>query len=266
MTDVAAADIGHNLPPEDVDPLQARLKEDYADDMVRTDKLLESVERAPLEVTKDNIGQMSDFAKQLHDHAKSLQTSHGKEKEFFLKSGRTVDAFFKRPAEALIAAKRKIEDRITRHQIQVAEAERKRREAEEREAREEAERLAREAEKAAAQVESETDLTDAVEAEEAAEAAKAGAIKAEKAASAKAADLTRERGDASVTSLRTFWAFRIDDARKIDLEALRPHFDIEAFNKAIRAFMKANKDPQTGKPTREIAGVTFYQDQRTNVR
>tara|TARA_R110000868_G_scaffold350642_4_gene611924 strand:+ start:639 stop:1226 length:588 start_codon:yes stop_codon:yes gene_type:complete len=78
-------------------------------------------------------------------------------------------------------------------------------------------------------------------------------------ATAKAADLSRTRGDhGSVSSLRTFWTFSDVERATIDLEVLRHHIPEEALEKAVRSFVKAGG--------RELAGARIFEDTKTVVR
>lgn len=68
------------------------------------------------------------------------------------------------------------------------------------------------------------------------------------------------RTDTGTISQRTNWTFRITDASKIDLNKLRPHFGIADIEKALRGYVKANRD------TAPIAGVEIYPDQKATFR
>lgn len=56
------------------------------------------------------------------------------------------------------------------------------------------------------------------------------------------------------------WDFRIVDAGRIDLNQLRPHLSIADIEKAIRAFVRANRD------TVKLPGVEIFPDNRTQFR
>lgn len=68
------------------------------------------------------------------------------------------------------------------------------------------------------------------------------------------------RTEGGTVSQRTNWTFRITDASKIDLNKLRPHFGIADIEKALRGYIKANRD------TAPIAGVEIYPDQKATFR
>jgi hypothetical protein len=102
-------------------------------------------------------------------------------------------------------------------------------------------------------------LADAVEAHRRASEAVADAHKAEQLAAAKAADMSRTRGDyGSVSSLRTYWTFSDLDRDELDLETLRPHLATTALESAVRSFIKAGG--------RDLAGVEIYETTDVVVR
>ncbi len=249
--------IGDNVPPDDANPLQDRLAEDHADLISRRDDLLDAASRTPATVDDEEMNKrFATLAKLLAALVKKTETERVGEKEFFLDGGRQVDGWFKQITDPVKKAKASIETRQTEWQRKVAAEERRRRQEEERLAREEADRLAREAvakEQAARDAKS---LDDAVAAEEAAKQAAADAEVAAKAADAKPADLSRTRSDeGAVASLRVWWDFRDLDRSRLDLEALRQHLGLEALEKAVRSFIKAEG--------RELAGVVIFENSRT---
>lgn len=259
MTDAAVADLGHNKPPADADPLRERLREDHSALCSRTDELLQAAERAPETVDADNAGKVGDFIKQLTGHMKALDATRVSEKEPYLAGGRNVDGFFNPMKEMLAKAKAVIEARLTAFERVKAAEERRRREEEARRQREEEERLRREAEERAKTLETEADLDGAIAAEEAAKQAEADRVRAEQEAAAKAAELSRTRGDyGSVSSLRTFWDFEVLDIHKVQLETLRPHLPISAVEQAIRSYVKAGG--------RDLVGVRIFENTKAVVR
>lgn len=259
MTDAAIAEPGHNQPPLDADPLRERLQSDHEALCSRVEELLAAVERVPDEVTEATAGKVSDFIKQLTGHVKLLDTTRVGEKEPYLAGGRNVDGFFKPLTDSLDGAKRLVEGRLNIFLRQKAEEERRRREEEARLQREEAERLAAEAARREQEAKDATTLEEAIAAEEAAKNAQADRLKAEQAAGAKAADLSRTRGDyGAVSSLRTFWDFEVEDIHKVSLETLRPHLPIAAVEQAIRSYVKAGG--------RELDGVRIFENTQTVTR
>lgn len=88
---------------------------------------------------------------------------------------------------------------------------------------------------------------------------------AESAASVTDAELTRSRGArGGVSSLTTFWDFRDVDRATLDLESLRPHVPMDAFETALRSYMKANKERLDA--GHQLNGVTFFKNHRTGGR
>lgn len=85
------------------------------------------------------------------------------------------------------------------------------------------------------------------------------ADKLDRAADAKAADLSRTRGElGSVSSLRTDWVHDGFDRDRIDLEALRAHLPADAIDQAIRSFIRAGG--------RELRGTKIYEQTQAVVR
>ena len=275
---------GDNRPPADADPMTERMAEDHAEILARTKELLDAAERAPASVNDDEgAGKFGDFIKSVTGTIKRAETARKAEKEPYLVNSRKVDGFFKkRITEPLADAKKALEKTLGVYLQAKAAAERK--------AREEAEKAAREAEAAARREAEEREkaleaeatpfedpgdgpseyekLESAVEAEEAAAKAKKEADKAAKAASAKAADLARTRGDhGSVGTLRTEWKHDEPVRADLDLEALREHLSIDALEKAIRSYIKANAPEKVGGPwPKPLAGVRIFEKTTTTVR
>ncbi len=260
MTDAPIAVIGDNLPPADADPLSDRLIVQYADLYTRMSELIEATERVPATVENEEAaGKVADFIKQIAACAKNANALRVSEKEPYLEGGRRVDGWFKQITEPLARAKKEIEKRLTAYQRVVMLEERRIREEAQRKADEAAKLAAEEADKAAAAIKEEADLAGAVEAEERARQAHADAIKAQTAAIAKAAELSRTRGDyGSVASLRTRWTGVLTDRATLDLEALREHLHDDDLNKAIRSFVKRGG--------RVLIGARIYEDTTTVVR
>lgn len=105
-----------------------------------------------------------------------------------------------------------------------------------------------------------TEETAAAEARDAARSARADANVAKEAAQVKGAELSRARTDLGVVaSLRTTWAFEIEDAAKVP----RPYLSVS--EGAIKAAIKAATTKE-GKCTLKIDGVRIYEKQETVVR
>jgi hypothetical protein len=239
----AAELIGDNRPPPDLltgETLREKLSEDHAKLIRRRDDLLAAAERIP-DIEDDDIARrVSDFIKQVMVAAKASEGARIAAKEPYLDGGRTIDGFFKAISDPLDLVKRGIEKRLTLYLREVADRERREREERERLAREEETRRRREAEEAERKLRDERSLKAAIEARARADQAEADRIRAEKDAQAKAADLSRTRGEfGAVSSLRTSWVFADMDRATIDLEALRSHLPMDGIERAIRSFVKA---------------------------
>lgn len=253
----AAALIGDNVPPEKVDPLLVRLRDDHADLIERRDELLGGIGRTPdVIVDEETAGTMADFVNiQIAGFLKNAKAVHGNEKSPFLSAGRTVDSFLHTLIDDIEKGKARLNVIRKKFADEKAAKERRRLEEEARVAREEAARLEREAAEQAAAITRDADLAAAVEAEEKAEQAKLDAEKAAKEAAAKPAVLGRSRGEyGGMTSLKQFWDFADLDRDVLDLEALREHLPLEALEKAIRSFIKAGG--------REIDGARIFENTR----
>lgn len=251
---------GHNQPPSEIEILRQKLAEETAALAKRRDDLLAGVARAPLTIEdEETCGKVADLIKLITACHKSAETMRVGRKEPFLEAGRAVDGFFKKITEPLEKAKDSVQKRLTAYQRQKAEEERRRREDEARRAAEEAERQRKAAEEAAKTIETEEHLDAAIGADALARQKTADAIEAQRAADAKAAELSRTRGDyGAVASLRTVWVGEIEDRDALDLDALRPHLSLDAFQKAVNAFVRAGG--------RSLRGAKIYESQTTQVR
>jgi len=257
--------IGGNNPPSDAEVLRDILLQDSQPLLNRRDELLGSVSRAPLAVEdEETCGKVADLVKLLTACHKNAEATRVAKKEPFLQQGRVVDGFFKQITDPLEKARKTLEPRLTKYQRDKADRERREREAAQRAAEEEARRKAAEAAAAAQQLETEEDLDAAIAAEQQAKQAELDKLAAQKAAEAKAAELSRSRGDfGAVASLRTFWDHKDLDRATLDLEALRPFFSQDALEKAVRAYVRANFEP--GKPGTQIKGVVIFENTTTRV-
>lgn len=246
--------------PDAATMLRQNLEEKHLAMLSRRDELLAAVERAPQIVNdEDTAKRVADFVKQIAAAHKNAETTRVSEKEPHLAAGRVVDGWFKSITDPLAKAKAEIERRLTIYQRAKAEAERRAREEAERLAREAARKAAEEAAAREAAMKTEADVQSAIAAADAAEQAAKDALAAQQAAAAKAAELSRTRGEfGAVASLRTFWDFCDLDRDKIDLEALRPYLATADIEKAVRGAIKAG--------ARSIRGVTIFENTSTVVR
>lgn len=221
----------------------------------RKEELLSGAARIP-DITDDEIsGRVADFIKQLTSFVKIADTTREAEKAPYLEGGRSVDGYFKSLTGPIEAAKKGALDKQTIYLRIKEAAERKRRQEEADRARE-AQRLAdEEMRRKAGEMVTQQGLVDAVAAEDRAEQAAADAATAARAAQAKAADLSRVRGDYGATnSLVTFWDFSDLDRAALDLEALRQHIPLDALEKAVRSYIKADG--------RDLRGVRIFENTR----
>jgi len=246
MDDLSPANIGHNQAPDPLDLIRNDLKTENAALFERADNLIEAFDRIPPKVDDEvTASKVTDQVRLMKGCAKALDEQRVVAKRPYDEKASAVHGLFKGPIDDLSGKAKTLEGRLNIYTQQKLADERKRLEEEARKAREEAEAAARAAR-------TEGDLEEAVKAEEVAKAA-------QDATQTRTADLGRVRGDYGGTaSVRTTWAFKIDDARKIDLEAIRPYLDLTAIEKAVRAFVKAGG--------RELKGATIFQDQQTVVR
>jgi hypothetical protein len=252
--------IGHNNPPEPIDPgtaLKDRLATDHADLVTGFHDLELACARVPDPITsEEEAGLATDFIAQCQLQIKTAEAAHKREKELFLTSGRVVDAFFKRRCEQLTLALAPPIARLKAYRDRVAAAARRRHdEAQQRaeaeahcaaELRAEAKRLAREAK-------TEEDRARAAEQLRLAEeAATRGAIAEQQAA--QALEPTRIRGDYGATAyVRRNWTFEVVDLDRVPREYMS--LDTEVVREAI------NKDK-----VREIPGLRIFETEALRVR
>lgn len=284
MDTLLAPGIGHNAPPDPIADLVARLAETHADTAQRSADLADMANRLPAACEDDDTAvKLADAIKATTAFMKGADAARVAAKEPHLAAGRAVDGFFKklvdpvdkvknRMAALLTAYQRKKADEERRERERIAEEERQRKLAEERAAREAA-RLAREAWEAAraaeaaasAEAEAARRAADeaaaaAREAKDRAAAARQDANVAKSAATVKAAELTRTRSDlGSLASLRTTWAFEIEDPDEV------PRQYLSVNEGAIRAAIKS-ATTKDGKCPLKIPGVRIYERHESVVR
>jgi hypothetical protein len=253
--------IGHNQPsPLDPEYIGERVKEEAAELLARGRELLTTARDVP-DVIEDEetCGKAADLKKALISCERALDKQRANLKDPYLAAGRVIDGQYKKPIETLQAASAVLGKRLTVYQNLKAERQRRAREAEARRAAEEAAKRQREAEERAKAIQTEQQLEEALQAEDRAAQAEAERIAAEQAAKAKAADLSRSRGDlGAVASLRETWVGEIADRDDLDLAALRPHIPLPALEQAVRAFVRAGG--------RELRGARIFKSQTTVVR
>lgn len=253
--------MGDNRGPPLLSPeeLQAILAEDNAQLLSRRDELLAAASRIP-DVTDDDLARrVTDFIRQVTAAVKAADGARIASKEPFLAGGRAVDGFYRQIADPLDLIKRAVEKKLTAYLREKAELERRERQERERLAREEEDRRRREAAEAERKLADERSLQEAVDAQKRHEQASADRARAEQEAAAKAAEMSRVRGEyGAVSSLRTTWTFSDLDRAELDLNALRYHLPEDGLERAVRSFIKAGG--------RKLDGVTIHETENAVVR
>jgi hypothetical protein len=192
-------------------------------------------------------------------HQKS-EAAHKQEKEYFLKAGRIVDAFFKRRGAKLTSALAPVSARLKVYRDRIAALDAKRHEAAQRQSETEAQRAAEEeaeyraaANRLAQNAQSPAERQRAAEHWLLAEAASARAAAARQAATTKP-EPTHIRGDYGSTAYtRKIWTFEV-----VDLDAVPRDYmslDVDVVREAI-----------TRDAVREIPGLRIYQSETLHVR
>jgi hypothetical protein len=256
--------LGHNLPLEPIDTIEAldlRLARTHRELVVRFIDLELGCGRIPDPITSESeAATTTDFIAQCQAHIKSAETTHRKEKEFFLKGGRIVDAFFKRHRVKLLTALAPATARLKAYRDQVAEREAKRHddgrqamEAEAQRAAEEEAQYRAEANRLVREAGSSADRQGAAQQLLLAEEAGARAAAARQAAALKPV-ATRIYGDYGSTAYtRRTWTFEVADLDQVPREYMS--LDVDVVREAI------NKDA-----VREIPGLRIFQMETLHVR
>ena len=256
--------IGHNKPAEAIDRIDAltdRLAGIHRELVVRFLDLELGCVRVPDPIeSEEDAGLTTDFVAQCQVHIRDTEAAHKQEKEFFLKAGKAVDAFFKRRCENLTLALVPVVARLKAYGDQVAETERRRHEiarlASEEDARlaiEEAVRHRAEAERLAREGTSDDDHRRAAEylilAEEANERAEAARLQI-----LNSPVPTRIRGDYGATAyVARTWTFEVIDLGQVPREYVS--LDVGAVKDAI------NKDG-----IRNISGLRIFRSESLRIR
>lgn len=292
MPDTSQAMLGHNNPPDVIEALQAQLRETHTPLIDRSADLLGMSDRLPAACDDDETAaKLVDSIKACTAFTKNSEAARVAAKEPYQAAGRAVDGFFKKLADPVDALKLRMGALLTAFQRKKADEERRRREAEaaeqrriaaeeqrlareaaakaaeERRLAEEADRRAREAKTAAdresarlAQESAERAAAEAREAKDKAASARQDANTAREESKVKAAELTRERTDlGAVASLRTTWAFEVENADEV------PRAYLSVNETAIRVALKA-ATTKDGRCPLKIPGVRIYPKQESIVR
>jgi hypothetical protein len=268
----AIATIGHNSGPAATPKTEAELVQELRDDITVTSaeiiarcaELAEASTRIPETIDATTATTAADFVAQLNTAINTADETRKKLKAPYWRGCQVVDGLFKDVSDPLVEAKKTINGRLTKH-LQAVAAENQRLAFEEQErAQREADKAAAEAEAARLKVENAkrpgvTTIAKAEAKQEQADYANANLVRATEAAQAKPADLGgRVRGSfGKAIGLKTTWTFKDLDKNTINLEALRPYLATADLEKAVRAYINANK-PSAGQDFAQIAGVTIY--------
>lgn len=226
----------------------------------------------PEEITdKDSHDKTVDLIATMKTAANKIEAIRIAEKDPFLRAERAVDGFFNPILDILIDKRKgyvgKLTMRVTAYLQRKAAAERAAAEERARVERERAAAIRREQEIAEARAaearRAATKATREAEAarlsEQAQEVENRAAVLTEAAAS-KPADSKARTDKGSLSGLKTDWTFEVEDYTAIDLNLLRAYIGDEAINKALKAFVKINKDRIT------VPGVRFFETESAQIR
>jgi hypothetical protein len=246
MSDVIG--IGHNKAP-----LKELLADAYNYLNQEVDALLGSPVAIGLPITSDKeAADAADFVKAAKAIETKSEAAREQEKKPFLDAGRDVDAFFKNVIAPVSDAKSGASKRMTVYLDAKVKAERA--------AQAEAERIARdEAARKLAEAEAQQGTAKGDDALDAAVRLENYADQAAKVVAMRPSELAKTTTASGVTAtLKTEWAFEIEDAKRIPLETLRPYIDTAAIEKAVRAAVKIG--------ARDIPGVRIFEQSKAMVR
>lgn len=250
---VNQAQIGDNLPPEEIDDELAGLESRAAELETAFDRWHEEGEKIE---DDDRAGKSALYVKQMTKHIQALETERKARNEPFRAEIKANDSTFNAIKQRLEIIKKRVLDALTAYQrAKDAAAEAERRKATQEEA--EAQRRAEEARKAAEA----PDVARPVDAQIAAEQAEADAKAATKAAK-DAAQPVRSRSEyGQVATLTKRWVHEIEDPAAVNLEALRIWIPATALDQAARAYIKAWKGEEPAK----IKGIRFFEESSSRV-
>ena len=244
-----AATIGHNQPPS----FEEILAEKYAADLNAAAEIILDAEALPKLIDDPKQAEeLTDFIKTANEAAKKLDAHHTVEKKVYLEGGRKVDKFFKGHIDCLEQIVKRAKAPLAAYMAKKGEEERQRLLKEEEEKRKAAEATAKQAaELAKAGLEAQ-----AATAQEAADRQQSEANEAKR--TANGSGLVKSVGGSGTAGIQKKWTGEIEDASKIDLNALRNCFSEDAVQKAINCFVAAGG--------RELAGVKIWHKPIVTVR
>ena len=256
--------IGHNHPPklnEEIETLTRRLGESHNELVARFCDLELGCARVPDPIDNEAVAALTaDFIAQCQLHIRGAEAAHKGEKEFYLASGREIDAFFKRRCDTLNRAVAPVVASLKAYRDRLAAVDRQRREIAcqaaakaARVATEEAARHRVEAERLARDGTSHNDRLRAAEhwilAEEAAERAEAARRHI-----AGSCEPTRVRGDYGATAyVARSWSFEVIDLGQVP----RTYVKID---------VGSVKDAIAKRGIRNIPGLRIFQSEALRVR
>lgn len=243
----------HNDPP-----LKERLALEYQALVDEAGTIAADAEGVRKEVEDDKqLGVLGGVVIKAREFSKRADDARKAEKEPFLTAGRDIDAFFAVLTERMGNIMATLGRLATDYQRQKEAKARQEREAAAAALRAEEARQRELAEAEAARNRPTAAARKTAVAEQTADrAAEAGA-----AARAPAPELTRTRaGDGTLATTTTKWAAEIVDYDALDLNELRQHIARADVEKALRSYVKVNRD------SRPLAGVRIFKDTQATFR
>lgn len=246
----AAAPMGHNQPPSEIEMLQTRLNDNHSVLMQTAEKRIANAGKVPKVCKDDATAQkITDLIKLLNSVRQEMEKTHKVEKEPFLTGGRAVDGFF----NTVIARIKRAADDASRpltafNMHKASEIKRLAAEQVEKE-RLEAEKHAN----AGHALQGEGMHAAAGVAFAEAEVYDRRADAAEEKVTAKPGQLVQTRSQTgAVASLRTKWVGTVIDRNLLDLETLRPYIHVDALATAVNAFVRAGWKQLKGAEIKEV--------------
>lgn len=231
--------------------LAQRIADDNRDLSERKTKLLAEAAELPKVIkNEEQSGKFSDLVKRMRTLYKEAEAIRVATKAPVLEAEYICDSLFGKFKKALEDQITELNRRGTIYDTAVEDKKRAVLEAAALKAREEEDRARREAEKAAKKA----NTDKAIDAAETAAAARNVRVEAERAADVAPAELTRSRGEMSVSSLVETYHGEITDYEKVDLNALRKYLSRSELDKAAERAGKDLKADGVG----TIKGVRIY--------
>jgi hypothetical protein len=220
-----------------------------------------SAARVPEPIETDEVAAAAaDFIAQCQAHIKTAEIAHKTEKDFFLKGGRIVDAFFKRRSEKLTKALMPLVTRLKGYRDQRIETEAELQEERRQAAMIEADRAEQEeaelrqtANRLLADARSPADRAAAAEQLHRADLAAARATAARETILLAPSPVEIRGEYGSLAYVRKTWTFEVVDLDQVPREYMS--LDVEVVRNAI------SRDG-----VRQISGLTIYQNEMLHVR